>query len=113
MSAEFYPDDVEFEMVHKKINLADEYLSWEHERFSVRRLPAFTLSRLPAPGAVSQNTIFDTRSTVQPEVIARNVKVTAEALARQVFNLSSDAQQLEVFTDGFVRIFIILLCKVF
>lgn len=38
--------NVSVEGVHKKINLADIVLAWEHERFSMKRMPAFTLSSL-------------------------------------------------------------------
>lgn len=39
-------EGVTVEMVHRKINLQEDTQAWEHEKFSMRRLPAFTLSRL-------------------------------------------------------------------
>ena len=53
---------VKFKLVHKKINLAEDYLAWEHERFSIRRLPAFTVSHIESYKSPMRNTILDTRS---------------------------------------------------
>ncbi|KAK2177660.1 hypothetical protein NP493_587g04014 [Ridgeia piscesae] len=95
---QFYPD-AKFEMVHKKINLADEYLSWEHERFSIRRLPAFTLSHHSTHKAPLRKSVLDVRDSVDKNVLSRNVKIIAESLARHIFNLSHDTD-FEVFADS-------------
>ncbi|TRZ03332.1 hypothetical protein DNTS_027489 [Danionella cerebrum] len=101
-----------FSMVHKKINLADDTLAWEHERFGIRRLPAFTLSRLESPRSPARLSIMDTRSVsgageasegphVDLEKLSRNTKVIAEALARVLYNLTEKgvSGDQQIFTE--------------
>ncbi|XP_029939394.1 BOS complex subunit ncln isoform X3 [Salarias fasciatus] len=111
-----YPE-VKFSMVHKKINLADDMLAWEHERFGIRRLPAFTLSHLPSHRLAQRSSIMDVRSVslssrhgageppagphVDVKKLGRNTKVVAEALARVIYNLTEKGApgDLQIFTE--------------
>ncbi|GFT29932.1 nicalin-1 [Nephila pilipes] len=93
-------EPVNVSMVHKRINLADELLSWEHERFSIRRLPAFTISHLQSPKSLKKTTILDTRDNVNVDKLARNVRVIAEALARHMYNISGEALKTGIFSEG-------------
>lgn len=93
--------DLKFSMVHKKINLADDTLAWEHERFGIRRLPAFTLSHLESHRAALRSSIMDVRPHVELKKLSRNTKIIAEALARVIYNLTEKGApaDLQIFTD--------------
>ncbi|XP_047230237.1 nicalin-1 isoform X3 [Girardinichthys multiradiatus] len=93
--------EVKFSMVHKKINLADDMLAWEHERFGIRRLPAFTLSHLPSHRSAQRSSIMDVRPHVDVSKLSRNAKVVAEALARVIYNLTEKGApgDLQIFTE--------------
>ncbi|XP_061594279.1 BOS complex subunit ncln isoform X3 [Cololabis saira] len=95
-----YPE-VKFSMVHKKINLADDMLAWEHERFGIRRLPAFTLSHLPSHRSAQRSSIMDVRPHVDVKKLGRNTKVLAEALARVIYNLTEKGApgDMQIFTE--------------
>ncbi|KAI1891762.1 hypothetical protein AGOR_G00147100 [Albula goreensis] len=107
--------DIKFSMVHKKINLADDTLAWEHERFGIRRLPAFTLSHLESHRSALRSSIMDVRSVssldgeggvragphVELKKLSRNTKIIAEALARVIYNLTEKGApaDLQIFTE--------------
>ncbi|XP_062279495.1 BOS complex subunit ncln isoform X1 [Scomber scombrus] len=116
VSSSQYPE-LKFSMTHKKINLADDMLAWEHERFGIRRLPAFTLSHLPSHRLAQRSSIMDVRSVspssrygvgeppagphVDVKKLSRNTKVVAEALARVIYNLTEKGApgDLQIFSE--------------
>ncbi|XP_053154262.1 nicalin isoform X3 [Hemicordylus capensis] len=93
--------EVQFSMVHKKINLAEDMLAWEHERFAIRRLPAFTVSHLESHRDGLRNSIMDVRSRVDSRVLTRNTRIVVEALTRVIYNLTEKGvpADLPVFTE--------------
>lgn len=51
---------VRFGTVHKKINLQEATLAWEHERYGMKRIPGFTLSHIENPKSELRGSILDT-----------------------------------------------------
>uniref|UniRef100_A0A286Y2Z9 BOS complex subunit NCLN n=1 Tax=Cavia porcellus TaxID=10141 RepID=A0A286Y2Z9_CAVPO len=100
VAAHQFPE-VLFSMVHKKINLADDVLAWEHERFAIRRLPAFTLSHLESHRDGQRSSIMDVRSRVDSKTLTRNTRIIAEALTRVIYNLTEKGTppDMPVFTE--------------
>uniref|UniRef100_A0A803JQT7 BOS complex subunit NCLN n=1 Tax=Xenopus tropicalis TaxID=8364 RepID=A0A803JQT7_XENTR len=76
---------VDVSLIHKKINLGEDILAWEHEQFSLRRIPAFTVSHLSSHQLGLKSSILDTRSQVDTEKLRRNTHVLLEALARFLY----------------------------
>ncbi|XP_013765810.1 nicalin-1 [Pundamilia nyererei] len=83
-------------LVHKKINLVESTVAWEHERYSLRRILGFTLSHLEDPKSELRGSMLDTMSKVDFRKLKRNGIIIAEALARYMYNLSDKGSPKDV-----------------
>uniref|UniRef100_A0A3Q4BBY7 BOS complex subunit NCLN n=1 Tax=Mola mola TaxID=94237 RepID=A0A3Q4BBY7_MOLML len=82
-------------LVHKKINLVESTIAWEHERYSLRRIPSFTLSHAEDPKSELRGSVLDS-SQVDLRKLKRNGVIVAEALARYMYNLSDKGSPRDV-----------------
>ncbi|RZC90816.1 hypothetical protein C5167_028653 [Papaver somniferum] len=85
---------------HKKINISNSRVAWEHEQFSRARITAATLSELSvAPGLLeSFGGLHDQRPLVNPAAVVRSVKLVAESLARHIYGYQG--KNIQIFKDG-------------
>ena len=60
-SAALAEPPMQLHLVHKKVRLSEDLLAWEHERFSIKRYPAATLSALDTHKDPRRSSIFTAR----------------------------------------------------
>lgn len=88
---------LKFEMNHKKINLANEMLAWDHERFSLNKIPALTLSHFKSFKDTDRNTMTDTIQSVDEDILVKNIRHLVHSMARYIYK--NDDISKHLFND--------------
>ncbi|KAK3122483.1 hypothetical protein QOZ80_8AG0614270 [Eleusine coracana subsp. coracana] len=85
---------------HKKINVSNPRVAWEHEQFSRFRVTALTLSEMSAPPEFLESTggLHDTRESAYAESVTRTVRLVSESLARHIYGLKG--KNIDVFAEN-------------
>ncbi|XP_021715689.1 nicalin-1-like isoform X1 [Chenopodium quinoa] len=84
---------------HKKINISNPRVAWEHEQFSRLRVTAATLSELSSAPEFLENFggLSDNRHLVNETAVIRGVKLVAESLARHIYGL--EEKNIQIFAE--------------
>ncbi|KAL5830795.1 hypothetical protein ACOSQ3_016214 [Xanthoceras sorbifolium] len=85
---------------HKKINISNPRVAWEHEQFSRLRVTAATLSELSVAPELLESTggLLDSRHFVDETAIIRSVKLVAESLGRHIYGYQG--KNINIFADN-------------
>ncbi|XP_057480554.1 uncharacterized protein LOC130767644 [Actinidia eriantha] len=85
---------------HKKINISNSRVAWEHEQFSRLRVTAATLSELSVAPELLESTggLVDNRHFVNEAAVIRSVKLVAESLARHIYGYQG--KNVNIFADN-------------
>ncbi|KAK6936252.1 hypothetical protein RJ641_033282 [Dillenia turbinata] len=84
---------------HKKINISNPRVAWEHEQFSRLRVTAATVSGLSVAPELLESTggLFDRRNFVNEAAIINGIKLVAESLARHIYGYQG--KKIQIFAD--------------
>ncbi|KAJ6717187.1 NICALIN [Salix koriyanagi] len=85
---------------HKKINISNPRVAWEHEQFSKLRVTAATLSELSAAPELLESTggLSDSRHFINETAIVRSIKLVAESIARHIYG--RQGKNIQIFADN-------------
>ncbi|AQK78019.1 hypothetical protein ZEAMMB73_Zm00001d034970 [Zea mays] len=85
---------------HKKINVSNPRVAWEHEQFSRFRVTALTLSEMSTPPDFLESTggLHDTRESTDAESVIRAARLVSESLARRIYGLKG--RNIDVFAEN-------------
>jgi hypothetical protein len=81
------PKNRNIKMAHKKINLGNEMLSWEHEMFNLRKKPAITLTHFADHEDPLRNSLLDTVDSVNIDDLYSNTKAIANGVLSYIYDL--------------------------
>lgn len=103
--------NTKFELIHKKINLASDLLAWEHERFSLNKISAFTLSHFNSYKDTDRSSITDNYDSINKNVLKRNIKIILQSLTQFMYrNENGIADHL--LADDLVSLFVIFYYRI-
>jgi len=88
--------------IKKKVFLSEDFVPWEHEQFSKRKIISATLSTLKAPpeGIFTRNLFTDTDMDLN--TVSKNIKFIVEALLDFLFDY--DNTKFTIFKDDYYAI---------